>query len=117
MLQFPELGELQKDVVAVHRRDDEAGGALPQSAAENVVPQKRQRRMEDELKKVCAAAALVHLPGGVAGVPIDRLEMVPDSAKGKVLKFPLEPSDGAPDGHPLVNVAPGPFGRSSIVES
>src|SRR5438876_10139365 len=103
MLKLPEFGELQKHVVAVQRRDDEADDAVPQAAPDNVVSQERQRRMEGELKDVGAAAALVHLLRGVGGVTIDRLEMIGDIAKGKVLKFSTEPPDGAPYRHRLVD--------------
>src|ERR1700730_1974009 len=115
-LKFPEFGKLQKNVVAVHHRNDEADHAVPHAAAEEVVAQKRKRRMEGELKHIGASAALVHLLRSVGGVAIDRLEMVGDIAKSKVLKLPSKLSDGATYDHPLVDVVAGPFGGSSIVK-
>ena len=85
LLQLPELRELQEHVVGVHRRDDEAGHAVAEAAAGDVVAQEGERRMAGELQQAGAPAVLVHLPRGQRRVAVDRLEVLGDVAVGVVL--------------------------------
>src|SRR5262249_34372190 len=63
-LELPQLGELQEHVVRVHPRDREADRAVAESAAQDVVAEKREERMEGEVDDCGSSAGVVHLPRG-----------------------------------------------------
>ena len=84
-LQLPQLGELEEHVVRVHRRDDEAGHAVADAAAHEVVAQEGERRVAGQLQQAGAPAVFVHLRAPPGRVAVDRLQVVRDVAIGVVL--------------------------------
>ena len=65
----------------------EAGRAVEEAAAQDVVAQERGRRMDDEIEEAGAASALVHLPRGERGVVVDAIELVAQVAERVVLEL------------------------------
>src|SRR5262245_58744296 len=108
-MQLPELRELQKDVIAVERRDDQPGRAVANAAARDVVAKKRERRMAGELQDSGAPPRLVHLFRRVRRVSIDSLEMFRDVAVRVVLQLAAQLTDVAARGDRLVHVLSRPL--------
>src|SRR5688500_5833847 len=75
-LQFPELGELQHDVIRIHQRDDESRFPVAKAALQNVVAHERSRRVEQQLESSCSFALLEHLPRRQRGVAIHPYQML-----------------------------------------
>ena len=116
-LPLPQLRQLQEHVVRVHARDDQAGHAVLEAAAQDVVAQERQGRVERQAREARARAFFVHLPRRQIRVPLHRLEMMRDVAIGVVLDLALERAGPSLDGHRLVHVPLDPPARAAVVEA
>src|SRR5262249_508015 len=117
LLKLPQLGELQEDVVAVHRRDDESGQAVADASARDVVAQEGEGRMRREIERARPSPRFVHLAGGVGRVAIDRLEMIGNVTIREVLELAAELAGRAAHVDRLVHVASGPPRRRAPVET
>src|SRR5262252_5867200 len=87
---LPRLREFQEDVIRIERGDDEADAAEPETAAQDVVAQERERRMERDAGDRRHAAVGDHLIGGQRRVAIDRLQVMADVAVREMLQIVRE---------------------------
>src|SRR2546425_1970078 len=76
LLNLPQLGKFEQHRVRVHERQGEPRGPVEESAPEDVVPEKRCRRMQHEVEQARAPPRLVHLTRGKRRVLIDAFEMI-----------------------------------------
>jgi hypothetical protein len=88
LLQFPQLGELEKDVIRVHHRDDETCRAVANPAFEDVVAKEGQRRMQQALSHAGTSAVLVQLVCRSSRIAVDCLEVIVDALVREMLQFP-----------------------------
>ena len=98
---LPQLGQLQEDVPAVHRRDHQAGGAGREAAAEDVVAQEGERRMDGDLQQRRVAAAGGAGLGGQRRVAIDLLQVFGEIAVAVVQQLAAQLRDVALDRAPI----------------
>ena len=117
MLELPELYELEQHVVRVQQRDDQSCRALPEPAAEDIVPRERECRMHGDTPEPGVASILVELTGGDGGVAIDRLQMIGDRGIRIVLQLATESADRPADANRLVDVDARPGSTSPVVQS
>ena len=87
VLKFPELREFQKDVIGVQPRDDQAGRAVLDAAAQQVVAQKGQAWVDEDLEAARAASLRQPLFRRERRVAIDRREVMGDVAIRVMLKL------------------------------
>ena len=87
MLPLPELRQLQEHVIRVEHRHEQAGGAVLDAAAQDVVAEKRQRRVDEGLEGVRPAPFREPLLGRERRVAIDRRKVMRDVAVREVLQL------------------------------
>src|SRR5712691_4784403 len=92
-LKLPELGKFEQHRVRVHERQREPRGPVEESAPEDVVPEKRCGRMEQDFERARAASRLVHLTRGKRRVLIDPFEVIAKVAIRIMLQLVLEPPE------------------------
>src|SRR6516225_10327111 len=115
---LPRLRELQKDVVRIERRHDQARASQAEPAAQHVVAEERERRMKRHAGDRWRAVAGDQIVRRERRVAVDRLQMVADVAVREMLEIPGEARGlGALQRDRLVHPALLPFAGAAIVET
>src|SRR5262249_44124574 len=115
--EFPEFGELEKDVIRIHPRDDEPRRAVEETAFQHVISKKGERRMYRDPGRRGTAAVFVHLLCRQRRVALDGIHVLGDITIGEMLQFSPQPVDRADDVNAFVDVPANPPSASSIVET